>query len=181
VKRNKLNTFAAIFLAACVAFSLGTDTAFAYDDFGRMVHHIESTYHAHRSHRFIMGFAGLVVKCWHVGGVKSFKAAIFENQNFMKTGDDTKIDAIARHAEEDGWQPMVRSFSRRSGEHNYIFVRTEGKDLKMLILNLEQNEANVIQVKVDPQKLDEFMEENVANHHRRQHEPDLNSAMMSFR
>ena len=70
---------------------------------------------------------------------------------------------------------------RRSGEHNYIFVRTEGKDLKMLILNLEQNEANVIQVKVDPQKLDEFMEENVANHHRRQHEPDLNSAMMSFR
>jgi cupin superfamily acireductone dioxygenase involved in methionine salvage len=121
------------------------------------------------------------VKCWHVGGVKSFKAAIFENQNFMNTGNDTKIDAIARHAEEDGWQPMVRSFSRRSGEHNYIFVRTEGKDLKMLILNLEQNEANVIQMKVDPQKLDEFMEENVTNHHHRQHEPDLDSTMMSFR
>jgi hypothetical protein len=36
-------------------------------------------------------------------------------------------------------------------------------------------------MKVDPQKLDEFMEENVTNHHHRQHEPDLDSTMMSFR
>ncbi len=179
MKRNKLYVFSVIFMAGCVAFSIGTDTAYAYDDFGRMVHHIEATYHVHRSHRFIMGFAGLVVKFWHVGGVKNFKAAIFEDQQF-RLHEDGKIDEIARHAMENGWQPMVQSFSRRSGEHNYILVRTEGKDLKMLILNLEPNEANVIQMKLDPDKLDKFLDENVVNHHR---EPshDVDSAMMSFR
>ena len=182
MKRNKLNVFAVMFLTACVAFSLGTDTAYAYDDFGRMVHHIESTYHVHRNYRFIMGFAGLVVKFSHVGGVKNFKAAIFENQNFMNTTSDGKIDDIARHAIQDGWQPVVQSFSHRSGEHNYVFARPEGKDLKLLILNLEHNEANVIQVKVDPKKLDQFLDENVINHHQhRERPPDVNDAMLSFR
>jgi hypothetical protein len=182
VKRNKLNVFAVIFLAGCVAFSLGSDTVFAYDDFGRMVHHIESTYHAHRSYRFIMGFAGLAVKCWHVGGVKNFKAAIFENQNFINTDRDSKIDDIARHAIDEGWQPVVQSFSRRSGEHTYVLTRPDGRDLKFLILNLERTEANVIQVKVDPKKLDQFMEENVVNHHHQRERPrEVDDAIMSFR
>jgi hypothetical protein len=129
-----------------------------------------------------MGFAGLVVKFSHVGGVKNFKAAIFENQNFMNTDADGKIDDIARHAIQDGWQPVVQSFSHRSGEHNYVFARPEGKDLKLLILNLERNEANVIQVKVDPKKLDQFLDENVINHHHhREPTPDVSEAMMSFR
>jgi hypothetical protein len=34
--------------------------ALAADDFGRIVHHIETQYHVHRQHRLAMGFAGLV-------------------------------------------------------------------------------------------------------------------------
>ena len=183
MKRNKLNIFAVLFLAACAAVSLGTDTAFAYDDFGRMVHHIESTYHVHRSNRFVLGCAGLVVKFWHVGGVKNLKVAMFEDQHFALRADDVKIDEIASHAMENGWQPMVRSFSRRSGEHNYVLVRQEGKDLKMLILNLEPNEANVVQVKVDPEKLEKFMDDNVGNHraHHGDAASDVQSMVMSFR
>ena len=182
MKRNKLNVFAVLFLTACVAFACGTDTAYAYDDFGRMVHHIEATYHVHRSHRFLLGCAGFVVKFWHVGGVKSLKLAAFEDQQFTVHQDDGKIDEIARHAIENGWQPVVQSFSHRSGEHNYVLARTEGKDLKLLILNLESNEANVVQVKVDPKKLDQFLDENVINHHQhREPAPDVSDAMMSFR
>jgi len=46
----------------------------------------------------------------------------------------------------------------------------------------ERNEANVIQVKVDPKKLDQFLDENVINHHQhRERTPDVSEAMMSFR
>ena len=80
-----------------------------------------------------MGFAGLAVRCWHVGGVKNFKAAIFENQNFMNTDSDSKIDDIAqarnsRRLATGG----AEFFSWLPGEHNYVFARPEGKDLKLL-------------------------------------------------
>ena len=83
MKRNKCMFFLWLFWRRAWRIILGTDTAYAYDDFGLMAQSfIEATYHVHRSHRFIMGFAGMVVKFWHVGGVKNFKAAIFEDQHF---------------------------------------------------------------------------------------------------
>src|SRR5215472_3018362 len=33
------------------------------DDFGKIIHSIESNYHVHRNYRFVMGFAGFMVKC----------------------------------------------------------------------------------------------------------------------
>jgi hypothetical protein len=77
------------------------------DDFGRIVHHIETQYHVHRQHRMAMGFAGFVVKFWHFAGVKSLKGAIFENQPFLNAGADRKFDEIVRAATDSGWQPML--------------------------------------------------------------------------
>ncbi|MGH9571184.1 MAG: hypothetical protein ACRD4F_16175, partial [Candidatus Angelobacter sp.] len=172
---NKLNLFAALFCAACVALTVGTEAVHA-DDFGNIVHQIEAGYHVHRSHRFLMGCAGLVVKFWHVGGVKSLKLAIFEDQHLQAAGArdaagaqdgavvqdaaqdaaadvDRKLDEIVQRAGH-GWQPVVRSFSRHSGDRTYIYAQEAGKDLKLLLVNVESSEAEVIQVKVDPQRLD---------------------------
>jgi hypothetical protein len=180
MKRNKLNVFAVGFFAVCLVFALNTDTVFAYDDFGRIVNHIEVNYHVHRNYRFVMGFAGLVVKFWHIGGVKSFKGAIFENQRLndprlVRGASDATMDEIVQRAGQSSWRPVVRSYSRRSNEHTYIYAQDAGKDLKLLIVNVEPNEAAVIQVKVDPDKLDQFLNENTGNGRH------MNKAMMSFR
>lgn len=158
---TKLNIFAVIFFTACIALSLNSDFVYA-DDFGRIVHHIEASYHVHRNHRFAMGFAGLVVKFWHVAGVKSFKGAIFEDQHLDGTATDAKLDEIVARASRSGWQPIVRSFSRRTGEHTYIYAQNSdaGSDLKLLVVSVERNEAAVIQVKVAPDKLEQFIEDN---------------------
>ena len=55
---------------------------------------------------------------------------------------------------------MVRSYSRRTGEHSFIYARNDGKDLKLLIVNVQPNEAAVIQVKLDPEKFEKFIDEN---------------------
>ncbi|MGH9566741.1 MAG: hypothetical protein ACRD4I_12195, partial [Candidatus Angelobacter sp.] len=191
---SKLNLFAALFCAACVALTVGTETVHA-DDFGNIVHQIEAGYHVHRNHRFLMGCAGLVVKFWHVGGVKSLKLAIFEDQHLQAAGVrdaagaqdgagardaadvDRKLDEIVQSAGH-GWQPLVRSYSRHSGDHTYIYAQEAGKDLKLLLVNVESSEAEVIQVKVDPQRLDQFIDENV--HHARRHGSSAGNAAMSF-
>jgi hypothetical protein len=167
MKRNKLRIFAVVFCAASIAFSIGDDTVFASDDFTRIVHHIEANYHVHRNHRWAMSFAGLVVKVSHVAGVKSFKGAIFEDQRLENTATDQKLDEIVLRAGESGWQPMVKSFSRRTGEHAFVYAKPEGHDLKLLIVSVEPNEAAVIQVKLDPDKLNDFLDEHAGGSHRR--------------
>src|SRR5438445_8243617 len=96
-------------LAAFSALFAAPRTAFAKDDFGRIVQHIETQYHVHRQHRWVMGLAGFTVRFYHFSGVKQFKAAIFENQRFLNSGSDTKFDEIVRAALDSGWQPVVQS------------------------------------------------------------------------
>ncbi len=141
--------------------------AVARDDFGRIVHHIEANYHVHRQHRWVMGLAGFTVKFWHIAGVKNFKGAIFENQPFVNAASDTRFDEVVRAAMDSGWQPLVQSWDRHTGERTFIYAQDLGKDMKVLVVSLESNEAVVLQVKVDPKKLNDFMEEANAGHHGR--------------
>lgn len=173
---TKFNLFAVVFFASCVALSFSpVDTVHA-DDFGRIVHHIEASYHVHRNHRFLMGCVGLVVRFWHVGGVKSLKLAIFENQHMDGALGDAKLDEIIQRASRSGWQPMVRSYSRHSSEHSYVYAQPTGKYLKLLVVNVKEDEAEVIQIKVDPVKLDEFLNKNVHGSERHTHS-EMDGAM----
>lgn len=127
------------------------------DDFGRIVRHIEAEYHVHRNYRFLMSFAGVAVKCTRVGGVKAFKMAIFEDQHLSGTEMDDRLDELVERASSSGWQPMVKSFSRGSGERTYIYAKAEGNDMKLLLVSVEADEAVVMQVKIDPKKLSDFI------------------------
>lgn len=161
-------------------FSLSAGKAYASDDFGKIVHHIEARYQVHRQHRFILGFAGMVVKVWHVAGVKSVKIAMFEDQRFINTATDAELDEIVQRAGGHGWQPMVRSYSRRSGDHSFIYAREAGRDLQLLVVNVQPSEAVVVQVKVNPERLLQVMDgdgEGIFNGSKRHgHERNLRPA-----
>ena len=172
IRNSRTFTFACLVVAA---FLMPAQSAFARDDFGRIVHHIEVNYHVHRQHRWVMGLAGFTVKFWHIAGVKSLKGAIFENQPFVNAASDTRFDEVVRAAMDSGWQPMVQSWDRHSGERTYIYAQEvpskKGSDMKLLVVSLESNEAVVLQVKVDPRKLNDFIEETNGGHHRNRPTP----------
>jgi hypothetical protein len=154
-------------MALVAAMLLAPRQSLAKDDFGQIVKHIEVTYHVHRQHRFVMGMAGFVVKFWHFAGVKNFKGAIFENQPFANAASDTRFDQVVQAAMKSGWQPLVQEWDRHSGERTYIYAQDLGKDLKLLVVSLESDEAVVVQVKVNPDKLAEFAREaGMGRHHR---------------
>jgi hypothetical protein len=156
--RNKrqFSTLAAMALTLCFALPR---PAVAADDFGRIVRHIEVSYHVHRQHRFAMGLAGFVVRFWHFAGVKNLKGAIFENQRFANAAFDTGFDEVVRAAMDSGWQPMVQEWDRHTGERTYIYAEDLGKDLKVLVVALQSDEAVVLQVKVDLDRLQGFIRE----------------------
>jgi len=181
MKRNK-GQFLIVAVMVLAGLALPAQAA-ADDDFGRIVHHIEANYHVHRQHRWVMGLAGFTVKFWHVAGVKSLKGAIFENQPFVNAASDTRFDEVVRAAMDSGWQPLVQSWDRHTGERTYVYAQEvaskKGSDMKLLVVNLESNEAVVLQVKVDPEKLDEFIEETSAGHHRNRPTPREETAPQS--
>jgi hypothetical protein len=123
-------------------------------EFDMIVHHIESYYHAQHAHGFILGFASLAVNIVRPEGVRNFKMAIFENQDFSSTQNDLGFERVFRAGLSQGWQPLAQVQSRRNGERTYLFARDLGKDFKLLIATIERNEAVVMQVKLDPEKLD---------------------------
>ena len=169
MKRNRNK----VLLVAVLVLAVGT--AMARDEFGEVVGHIESHYHVHRNYSFIMGFAGLVVRASRVGGVKSMKTAIFEDQSFA--GSDQEFGQLMRKALKSGWRPVVQSHSRRTGEHTYIYARSNGRDLKVLLATVEPGEAVVMELKVNPGKLQDFINEHSASgkrHDRRGHDDEDN-------
>lgn len=171
--KNKNRLLFVIALAAATLFT-SSPQAQANDDFGKIVKHIEVTYHVHRQHRWVMGIAGFVVKVSHIGGVKSFKGAIFENQPFVHAASDTRFNEVMREAMNSGWQPMVQEWDRRSGERTYVYAQDLGKDLKVLVVSVESNDAVVIQVKVNPDKLQDFIREASVGRHDREPGKEIN-------
>lgn len=158
--RPKEHRIAGLCLAICGLLAIGflaiAPDAKA-DDFGKIVRHIEVEYHLHRNYRFLMSFAGVVVKCSHMAGVKAFKAAIFEDQQLPAAELDTRLDQLVQQATASGWQPLIKSVSRRTGERSYIYAQASGNDMKLLLVNVEPNEAVVMQLKINPVKLSEFI------------------------
>jgi hypothetical protein len=154
---NKGTRIATI-LAASLIFALAPSQLRA-DDFGKIVHQIETKYQVHRKYRFVMGFAGFMVKCSsHFTGLKGFKAALFEDHAVFAPNPDSGLDEVIQAAGDHGWQSIIKSYSRHSDEHAYIYVRQEGKDLKLLVVSVEPGEAAVIQVKINPERLAKFID-----------------------
>ena len=152
-RRNRWNksTSAGIVLLAVLAVSAPVQ---ARDkEFGLLVRHVESYYHAKRSHRFLLGFAGLVVRVWRPEGVRGFRIALFEDQDFSAARSDHDFPAVVGAGLRDGWQPLVRVYSRREGEHTVIFAKGMGNDLKLLIATVEPREAVVMEMRLNPDKL----------------------------
>ena len=50
---------------------------------------------------------------------------------------------------------MIRETSRHGGEQTLIFSHPEGKRMGLFILDLDGNEMDVVQVSVDPDRLNE--------------------------
>jgi VWFA-related protein len=146
-------------LILALVLPLACTTAEARDnEFKALVKHIETHYRAKRTRIPFLGLAGFIVKVVRPAGVKGFKLAVFEDQDFSRSAEDRTFESVMGRALSAEWQPLVRVHSRKSGERVYVYAKPKGKDLELMIATLEQREAVVIQVKVNPDTLAKWME-----------------------
>jgi VWFA-related protein len=127
--------------------------------FKDVVKHIESKYGAKKVRIPMLGLANFAVKLIRPAGVKGFKLAVFEDQNFSASPGAASFDEVMREAYNQDWRPMVQVSSKRDGaSHTFIYVRNSGKDVQFALAVLEDREAVVLEVKFNPDAAARFLE-----------------------
>lgn len=127
--------------------------------FKDIVNHLETKYRAKKVRIPLLGLANFAVKIVRPAGVKGFKLAVFENQDFTLRDGDEPFEVVMRTAYDNEWQPLVRVTSKRGGHSRVlIYSRNAGKDVQFALLVLEAREAVVIEVKFNPDAAVRFLE-----------------------
>ncbi|MGA2131631.1 MAG: hypothetical protein ABSH50_04885 [Bryobacteraceae bacterium] len=128
--------------------------AFSGDaEFEHIVKAIEAHYGTAPQHIPFMGLASFVVKVAHPEGASGLKLAVFQDLKSSEGRDWAERDRFMGSLSSTGLHPMVRVHSRRNGEATYIFLSPESKRARILIATFERDEATVIEVKADVDRL----------------------------
>ena len=90
-------------------------------------------------------------------GVKSFKVTIYKNLNFSKDSLHSEMQQVMSDAFSPDWSPILR-VRVRDGNQVYMNMRESGKNIKVLMVKIERNEAIVVRAKFNPDKLVKFIE-----------------------
>jgi VWFA-related protein len=153
VKANAIRSLLALlYLGVAASAGLGASD----DPYGKVVKQLEKDYHAKRTKIPFLGLGNFVLKFWHPAGVKNVKVALFQDQQLYDP-KGVKFDTILQKAASE-WHPMLREFSRTDRRWTYVYYADPEKDTKVLVVNVDQQNALVAEVKFEPAKLLAFIQ-----------------------
>lgn len=131
------------------------------DDFKSVVKMIEQFYRVKHQGIPFLAKAGMKVattaakikggEAKRIAEAGSIKLAVFEDQAF--DGDFTKFRASLNGALNDTWMPLIQTLSAKSAEQNYIYLRDAGEKYNVLVINIAERDATVVQVTVSAKNL----------------------------
>jgi len=126
-------------------------------EFHAIVERIQAHYQK-RPMRF-MGLASFVANRVRPEGVRNIKLAVFEHLDSSRHPADPDFDAFMQEIVGPEFHPFVRVRSRRDGEQTFVYARGLGRDLELLVVTLEQDEACVVKMNVDSEGMRQWVDD----------------------
>ena len=156
---NRIKRSIALVLVLLSAVSLLTVSAEARggNEFDAVCDHLEDRYDAKKVKIPFMWLARFAVGIVRPAGVKAFKVTIYKNLKFTPERLNEEMKATMRDSFSEEWSPILRVRSEK-GEHVYMNIREAGKNVKILLVTIENDEAVVVRAKFNPDKLAGFLE-----------------------
>jgi hypothetical protein len=131
------------------------------DDFKSVVKMIERFYRVKHQGIPFLAKAGMKVattaakikggEAKRIAEAGSIKLAVFEDQAF--NGDFMKFRASLNGALNDTWMPLIQTLSAKSTEQNYIYLKNAGEKYDVLVINIAERDATVVQVTLSAKNL----------------------------
>jgi hypothetical protein len=100
-----------------------------------------------------MWLASLAVRAARPAGVLDLRLATFEGRQLADVVHNDGFDRLVREATADGWTPLLRVRSKRSRELVNILSRTRHDQVSLLLVTVNQGDAVVAQVAVNPETI----------------------------
>jgi hypothetical protein len=125
--------------------------------FDTIAKHLKTRYQAKKKGIPLLGLAKFAIRIVKPAGVKSINVSLFEDLKDTKELPDTELSGMMRDSLSAEWQPLV-SIRERNGDQVYIYAAEDGKDIKLAVLAINQTDAVLARVKVDPNALRKFLD-----------------------
>ena len=104
-----------------------------------------------------MWLARLAVRIVKPAVVRSFNFTLFENLNFSSSTLDEEMQTAMRNSLSPDWSPILRIRSQNE-DQVYAYMREDGKNLKLMLVTINRDEAAVIRATFNPEKLADFLD-----------------------
>lgn len=84
---------------------------------------------------------------------ESVRLAVFEDQDFSRPTVSVPFMTALRATLSTEWSPLVQLLSPDDNEQTYIYMREAGEKFKLLVINIGQRNATVLELKLSPETL----------------------------
>lgn len=126
------------------------------NEFKGLVHSFETAYGVHHMRIPLLGVALFVAR---PAGAHGLRLALFEN--FQAPVDSDDVRRVVESSLGPGWYPFVRVRSKgeTDGETTLIYTNPNGTTMRMMIVNVESSEAQLMEVNVREKDIQKWLKE----------------------
>lgn len=154
-RKHRCAAFCLLVLMLVLAFAAPAARA-KPSEYQAVIKHLKSRYQAKKVGIPFMWLARFAVRVVRPAGVKSFNVTMLKDLKFSGETLDSEMQAAMRNAFPPEWTSILR-VRNRDGQHVYMYMREEGKNVKIHVVTIDKTEAAVIRATFSPEKLGEFM------------------------
>jgi len=147
--------------AALVAFGIGLAAVAPASEFDWFVREFARQSGAQPTHIPLFGLVRFSVAVVHPAGTSELRLALFEHANLEPDRFAKLTDAVWGLE----WKPIVR-VRDRNGEVTNIYVQQSDKALRVLVSSLDGEDATFVQVRIHPEQLLKFVDEQRCMKHK---------------
>lgn len=127
-------------------------------EFNEVVRTISDEFHTRPTSIPMFGLVNMFTAAVHPAGTRHIDLAIFghlsSHDREGRNLGESLLNAVGR-----SWKPFVQVRSHRNGKDEtvLVYMRQEGKEWKLLVTAVEQDEATVVQLLLNPDALARWM------------------------
>lgn len=125
-------------------------------EYEAIVKHLKTQYKAKKVNLWVMWVARAAVSMIKPAGVKSFSLTVFKDLKFSSETVDNEMQAAMRRSYGPEWSPIFHVRSR-TGEQAYMYMKDDEKNVKVVLVTIENEQAAIIRATFSPDKLVEFI------------------------
>ena len=107
----------------------------------------------------MMWLARMVVKAAQPEGVTDVRVAMFEGRGLSGVAGDESFGKLLQKVAHQGWSPMVRVRSRKSGELTAVHARQQRGRLSLLVVTINRREGVIVEATVKPETFTRWFDE----------------------